>query len=81
MKKTKENTLIILCALSSLKEALFIFAAPFFPEQFEKRHISDLYYAPMFISYSITLLGSSVFAGNLMSKWGRSETLRMGSIL
>jgi MFS family permease len=35
----------------------------------------------MFISYSITLLISSVFAGNLMSKWGRSPTMRIGSIL
>ena len=81
MKKSKENTLIILCVLSSLKEALFIFAAPFFPEQFDKRHISDYYYAPMFISYSITLLISSVFAGNLMYKYGRSQILRIGSIL
>ena len=81
MKKTKESTLIIICALSSLKEALFIFAAPFFPEQFSSRKVPELYFAPMFISYSITLLISSVFAGNLMSTWGRSQTLRIGSVL
>jgi hypothetical protein len=81
MRKSKESTLIIICALSSLKEALFIFAAPFFPEQFEQRKVPELYFAPMFISYSITLLISSVFAGNLMSTWGRSQTLRIGSVL
>jgi len=63
MKKNKETTLLILCVLSSFKEALFIFAAPFFPEQFAVRGVPELYYAPMFISYSITLLLSSVFAG------------------
>jgi MFS family permease len=81
MKKTRESTLIILCILSSLKESLFIFAAPFFPEQFEMRHVPELYFAPMFISYSVTLLMSSVCTANLMQKWGRAPILRIGSTL
>ena len=81
MKKTRESTLIILCILSSLKESLFIFAAPFFPEQFEIRGVPELYFAPMFISYSVTLLISSIYTANLMQKWGRAPILRIGSAL
>jgi hypothetical protein len=49
MSKSKQQTnLIMLCSLNSLKEALFLLLAPFFPEQMRQKAVPELYYAPLF---------------------------------
>jgi len=44
----RTQTLIMLCSLNSLKEALFLLLAPFFPEQMKLKQVPELYYAPLF---------------------------------
>lgn len=41
-------TLIRLCFLIAMKEALFLILAPFFPEQMRLRGVPDHLYAPLF---------------------------------
>lgn len=48
MFNTKNKNLILLCSLNSLKEALFLLLAPFFPEQMRDKQIPELYFAPIF---------------------------------
>ena len=49
LSKSKQQTnLIMLCSLNSLKEALFLLLAPFFPEQMRLKAVPELYYAPLF---------------------------------
>jgi len=78
---SKRRSLLSICFLSGVKEAFFILWAPFFPEQLEKRGISDYYYAPIFTSYAVVLLISSMIAGSYMSKWGRKNAIRIGTTL
>ncbi len=77
----QRRSLFAICFISAIKEGFFILWAPFFPKQLAQRGISDYYYAPIFTSYSVFLLLASFFAGNLMSKWGRKNTMRVGNAL
>jgi len=77
----KRRSLLSICFISAIKEAFFILWAPFFPGQLMQRGVSEYYYAPIFTSYAVFLLISSVFAGSLMSKWGRKNTMRVGTAL
>ena len=43
-----KETLVRMCVLIALKEALFLILAPFFPEQMRLKEISDHLYAPLF---------------------------------
>ena len=45
----KKLSLITLCSLNAMKEALYLLVAPFLPEQMLAKGIDDLYYAPLFV--------------------------------
>jgi hypothetical protein len=60
----KKISLLTLCALNGIKEALYLLVAPFLPEQLREKQVDELYYAPLFVSYGVTLFLASLLAGH-----------------
>ena len=77
----KKISLLTLCALNGIKEALYLLVAPFLPEQLREKQVDELYYAPLFVSYGVTLFIASLLAGHYQQKFSRSATLRVGTLL
>ena len=75
----KKISLLTLCALNGIKEALYLLVAPFLPEQLREKKVDELYYAPLFVSYGVTLFLASLLAGHY--QFSRSATLRVGTLL
>jgi hypothetical protein len=45
----KKLTIVTLCALNAIKEALYLTVAPFFPLQMYNKNIDELWYGPLFV--------------------------------
>ena len=62
----KKISLFTLCTLNGIKEALYLLVAPFMPEQFKEKQINIDYYAPLFVSFGVTLFIASLLTGHYL---------------
>jgi hypothetical protein len=60
----KKISLLTLCALNGINEALYLLVAPFLPEQLREKQVDELYFAPLFVSYGFTVFIASLLAGH-----------------